>query len=142
MIMLSVSMLAVTGCKKKIPGCMDQNAENFDVEATEDAGTCSYRGSVAFYHTQETCEHLIADGVTNVKLYVDGVFKDAMSPYVQFGYVPECGHDETMNMDNYGLGNYKSQTFNYDIKDQNGIVLEQGTFEIEGNKCKAIEYTY
>lgn len=134
--------LFLFGCKKSVPGCTDPNAENYDVTATENAGTCSYRGSAVFYHDGTTAQNLINDGITNVKLYVDGVFMDAMSPNVSFSFVPTCGHPDAMNMENYGIGNQSSQNFTYSIKDQNNVVLAGGTFQIIGNQCNAIEYNY
>lgn len=137
------TLLALTtvGCKK-YPGCMDENAENYNWEAEEDDGTCSYRGSAVFYHGELTSGNLLADGVTNVRLFVDGTFWDAMSPNVYFDFVPECGHPDAMNMGNYGIGNAPSKTFNYAIKDQDDVVLAAGTFMIEGNTCNRIVYYY
>lgn len=121
---------------------MDMDAENFYFEAEEDDGSCSYRGSAVFYHDLQTSQNLINDGVTNVKLYVDGNFWDAMSPNVGFSFVPTCEHPDAMLMQNYGLGYQKSESFYYSIRDQNEVVLASGTFSITGNQCTAIEYTY
>lgn len=135
-------VLLTFSCKKEVPGCTNPNAENYQPEAEVEAGTCSYRGSAVFYHDMQTSQNLINDGVTNVKLYVDGEFWDAMSPNVGFSYVPTCGHPDAMNMGNYGIGNSQSQTFSYAIRDQNNFVLDAGTFSISGNNCNAIEYNY
>lgn len=140
-LLLSVALIGTTACKKKIPGCMDTDAENYYPEATESA-SCSYRGSVVFYHDMQTSQQLINDGVTDVKLYVEGVYMDHMSPNVGFSYTPGCDHDDAMTYRNVGIGETKTKSFNYAIKDQDGFTLDAGTFTISGNSCNAIKYNY
>lgn len=132
----------LVSCNKPVPGCTNPNAENYDPAAEEDSGTCSFRGSAIFYHDSNTVQQLINNGVTYVKLYVDGQFWDSMSPNVGFGFVPDCGHEDAMNMGNYGIGSLESKTFNYTIKDQNNQELSSGTFKITGNQCTAVKYPY
>ena len=127
---LAISLVFLSACKKPVPGCTNSSAENFNYEAEEDDGTCSFRGSAVFYHDQATSQQLLNDGVTNVKLYVDGNFWDFMSPNVGFNFVPNCGHPDAMNMGNYGIGNVPSKSFTYTIKDQNENILSGGTFLI------------
>lgn len=137
-----ITFLGLVSCKKPVPGCTDQNAENWSFEAEENDGTCSYRGSAVFYHDMQTSQNLIDDGVTSVKLYVDGNFMDLMSPNVGFNFVPSCDHPDAMLMSNYGIGNIKSKSFTYSVRDQNQVVLASGTFDITGNQCNTIKYTY
>jgi hypothetical protein len=139
---IGIGILFLISCKKEIPGCMDLNAENYDFEAEVDAGSCSYRGSAIFYHDSQTSQNLINAGVTNVKLYVEGVFFEAMSPFIGFTFVPTCEHPDAMKFQNYGIGNLPSKSFNYEIKDQNESILASGTFLISGNECNAVEYNY
>lgn len=141
-ILLALASFCILSCKKPVPGCMDVNAENYNYLAEENDGTCSYRGSAVFYHGLETSQNLLDAGVTNVKLYVDDVFFDAMSPNVHFTFVPSCSHPDAMLMENYGIGNSPTKTFGYKIKDQDNFLLSAGTFTISGNQCNAIEYNY
>lgn len=141
-VVIAVASLTLMSCKKPVPGCMDENAENYNYLAEEDDGTCSYRGSAVFYHDMETSQNLLDDGVTNVKLYVDDVFFDAMLPNIGFNFVPGCSHPDAMNMENYGIGSLPSKSFGYKIKDQDNFLLSAGTFTISGNQCNAIEYVY
>jgi hypothetical protein len=139
-ILLSLLMIG-TSCKKKVSGCMDSDAENYDFAATEST-SCSYRGSVVFYHDLQTSQQLINDGITDVKLYVDGVYMDHMSPNTGFSYIPGCDHENAMTYQNVGIGFTKTKSFSYSIKDQDNKVLDTGTFTITGNSCNAIEYNY
>ncbi len=78
----------------------------------------------------------------SVRLFVEGTFMDSMSPNIGFSYVPSCDNADAMLMSNYGIGNSPSKTFQYQIKDQNNVVLSSGTFEIRGNECTAVKYEY
>ena len=120
---------------------MDTDGENYDFTATESA-SCSYRGSVVFYHDQQTGQQLLDDGVTDVKFYVDGVYMDHMSPNVGFSYVPTCDHEDAMKYQNVGIGFTKTKTFTYTIKDQDDVIMDYGNFTITGNSCNAIKYNY
>jgi hypothetical protein len=136
-----IVLLYMAACEEEIPGCMDIDAENFDPAANVE-GPCFYRGSAIIYHDKTTGQKLIDEGVTNVKLYVDGVFQDAMSPFVGFTFVPTCEHPDGMSISNYGIGTNPSQTFNYTVRTQDERILDQGTFTIYGNQCTAIQYNY
>lgn len=135
-------ILALTGCKDPVSGCMNKNAENYNFSAEEDDGSCSFRGSAVIYHDVTTGQALVDNGVTNVKLYLDGVFWDSMSPNVGFNLAPSCDNLDAMLVSNYGIGSAPSKTFQYQIKDQNNVVLSSGTFEIRGNECTTVRYEY
>jgi hypothetical protein len=135
-------ILALASCKDPVPGCTNRNAENYNMAAEEDDGTCSFRGGAVVYHDVATGQALVNAGVTNVRLFVDGTFMDSMSPNIGFSYVPSCDNADAMLMSNYGIGNSPSKTFQYQIKDQNNVVLSSGTFEIRGNECTAVKYEY
>ncbi|AEA45311.1 hypothetical protein [Fluviicola taffensis] len=141
-LLLSITLMGIIGCEKPVEGCMESNAENFDVYAEKENGSCLFRGSAIFYHDSQTVQNLQNAGVTDVKLYVDGVFRDNMEPYLIFDFPPDCSNQFGMQYENVDIGNLKSKTFNYAIKDQYDMVLDQGTFVITGKKCNAIKYTY
>jgi len=141
-IFFAFTILALASCKDPVPGCTNRNAENYNVAAEEDDGTCSFRGGAVFYHDTQTGQQLLNNGVTNVRLFVDGTFMDSMSPNVGFSFVPTCDNVDAMIMSNFGIGNSPLKTFQYQIKDQDNNVLSSGTFEIRGNECTAVKYPY
>jgi hypothetical protein len=129
-------------CKKPIPGCTDPNAENYNISAEENDGTCSYRGGAVFYHDAQTAQNLLDAGVTGMKLFVDNQFFDINIPNVSFNFVPTCSHPDALKVENYGIGNNPSQSFSYRITDQDEVTLAAGIFSISGNDCTAIEWNY
>lgn len=62
LLIIPVSLLTFTSCKKKIWGCMDETALNYSPVATEDAQDC-------VYDEQE----IISTTVLNNPWYLDGV---------------------------------------------------------------------
>lgn len=133
--------LSLTSCRKT-PGCMDQDADNFSIEAEEDDGTCYYSGGSVFYHDQQTSQNLIADGISFIKFYVDGVFYDQVSANIYWSTIPSCQSDQAFTIENYGLANSKSKQFNYTVKDQDNQIIGSGTFSINANTCSSYTFDY
>ncbi len=50
LIIASISMFGLSSCRKKINGCADPLAYNFNPSATKDNGSCKYEGDVMFYY--------------------------------------------------------------------------------------------
>ena len=138
---LLISFGLSTSCKK-VPGCTDQDAGNFNVEAEEDDGSCYYNGGAVFYHRQSTAQHFIDEGITQVKVFVDGNIEGFLSPNTHWSTVPDCNSTTAVTIPNYGLGFAKSKAFTYQVKDQSNVVLTGGTFTIYGNQCTAVEIVY
>ena len=141
-LILIAASTSLVSCVRVIPGCMLTNAENYNPTANEDDGSCTFRGSAIFYHDQNTSQNLQFDGVTRLRLFVDGVYVDDMSANVGFATVPACGHQDAMTINNYFLGNSTYNVFTYEIVDQDGWYIATGTFEIAGNECTVIQYYY
>ncbi|MCB0820057.1 MAG: hypothetical protein KDC13_05510 [Bacteroidetes bacterium] len=143
LILLSIVAISMSaGSCKKVPGCMDQDADNYNFEAEEDDGTCYYSGGAVFYHDQATAQHYLDDGITQTKVFVDGTIEGYLSPNTHWSFIPDCNSTTAVTIPNYGLASAKSKTFTYQVKDQNNQLLTSGTFTIYGNQCTAVEVIY
>lgn len=138
-LLLVTPILFSTSCKKKVQGCTDSDAENFDYLAEEDNGTCYFMGGAVFYHKLETSQYMLDNGISYSKIYVDDSYKGQLSANTHWTFIPSCESTEAVTMGNYGLGYEKAKLFNYKIKDNNNVVLKTGTFTLRANNCEAVE---
>jgi len=121
---------------------MDPDSDNYNFLAEKDDGSCYYSGGVVFYHDKETSQNLINAGITHLKYYVDGNFQKSIYANIYWDNTPDCHSQTAFTIENYGLGQVKSRLFNYQIKDQNNIILKSGTFTIKAKSCEAVEFVY
>jgi hypothetical protein len=118
---------------------MDTDAENFNVSAEEDDGTCYYMGAAVFYHRLATSQYMIDNGILYSKVYIDDVYRGQLSANTHWTFLPSCSSTEAVTLENYGLAYEKTKQFNYKIKDNNNVVLKTGTFVLKANNCEAVE---
>jgi hypothetical protein len=70
LIIASFLLIGVSCKKKPIKGCTISSAENYNSSATEDDGSCRYKGSLIVW-TKPPC--------SNVNLYMDGAYKGELT---------------------------------------------------------------
>jgi hypothetical protein len=129
----------MTSCKKKVQGCMDMDADNYNYLAEEDDGTCYFSGGAVFYHKLATSQYMLDNGIAYSKIYVDGSYKGSLSANTHWTFIPSCTSETAVTIENYGLAYEKFKQFNYQVKDNNGVLLNTGTFQIKANSCEVIE---
>jgi hypothetical protein len=139
--LLIAPIILAPSCAKK-QGCTDNEADNYAVDAEEDDGSCYYSGGAVFYQGQASAQRMIDDGITQVKVYFDGDFIGQITPFTHWSFVPDCNSTTAVTIPDYGLGFSKSQSFSYQVKDQNNQVLISNNFSIVGNQCTAVELVY
>lgn len=49
LLIFMILVILTSSCKKKVPGCTDASATNYNSSATSDNGSCTYNGSVTFW---------------------------------------------------------------------------------------------
>lgn len=139
LVLLLIASISITSCKKKVQGCTDSDADNYNGLAEEDDGTCYYSGGAVFYHRFATSEYMLDNGITYTKIYLDDVYYGQLSANTHWTFIPTCSSTEAVSIENYGLANQKTKQFNYKIKDNNNVVLKSGTFILKANNCEAFE---
>ncbi len=134
---LSFSIL-LTACKKE--GCTDSLAVNYDAEANENDGTCSFQSQTSFWINQNISNWLsVTYGITSLNVYMNDVLVGTMDP-TEWKVGPDCGGDNfTVTND---LGSVKAKSSNYEVRDQNGNLQFSGTVSNTANDCTSIELVW
>ena len=129
-----------------VPGCMDPNSTNFNSKATEDNGSCNYQGRFVFWWKKPFYDTCVKYGVTNIKIYVDGVLKGtvaASTPY--YSVAQACGGGAlTVTMD---LGSSKSKQYaSYGVavnaSDVTLFTFPSNNITFKANTCVSQEYSF
>lgn len=136
--LLIIGFILLSACKKE--GCTDSEANNYQIFAKKDNGSCTYSGSVVLWYKVGVFTGLASYGVTNLSLYINGEFKNEYAVGFYSTSEPECGKEYTMSIE-LDLGSQKSKEFNYEIFDQNGIVRFTGVINVSANQCSKYELT-
>jgi hypothetical protein len=128
-----------TSCKK-VQGCMDSVAKNYDALAEKDDGSCIYEGKVVFWYTEPVSEYLINDRfVTSLAYYVGGELVGSSAASVSYTSNPECGYYGAITVTR-DLGKLKSKQYSYKIEDGiDGEVIWSGSINFEANSCLKIQ---
>ncbi|MGV6860666.1 MAG: hypothetical protein ACWA41_02790 [Putridiphycobacter sp.] len=128
----------LVSCKKPVKGCTDEKALNFNWQAEENDGTCTYEVRGVFYHKEPFSQNLIDNGVTEINYYLDGELIGSKLPFNHWSFIPDCGSTEAIGFTR-NIGTSKFVSYNYILRDQNGFSLDQGNVTINGGDCVAIE---
>jgi hypothetical protein len=125
-------------CKKQ-EGCTDKNAANYSVDAEEDDGTCTYKGSVVFWYNQATSSYLTSFPPSqSLVFYVDGTLVGSTAANVYWNSAPSCGANGSITVEK-DLGFSKSRAYNYSVVDNNNLELWSGNVTIDANTCLAFQ---
>lgn len=127
--------LVSASCKRE--GCTDNSAKNFDSKAKTNC-CCEYSGSVVFWYGKTASESLITGGSTSLTYYVDGAVVGSGATSVYWTAAPDCDQSGSVTVKKE-LGDSKSKSYPYVVKDQDGDVIYQGNVTLTGNTCLAFE---
>ena len=131
-----LATLAVVSCKK-VEGCMDADATNYNVEAEKDDGSCTYNysGEISFWFNESRSNDLVFSGVTSLTVYFDDVSVGTIDPS-EWAVGPECNGENRFTT-TVALGNAKFKNVEYVINDQTGSTRFSGFVTALANECES-----
>ena len=134
-LLLSLLITTTTSCKK-VEGCTDNIAKNYDALAEVDDGSCTYEGKVVFWYIESVSDYLINQrGITSLSYSVEGELEGSSSSSVFYNYAPDCGDNGTITVIR-DLGTSKSKQYSYKVEDPiDGEVVWEGVITFEANNC-------
>lgn len=138
-LLLTLLIITSTSCKK-VEGCTDAQAKNYNSYAEVDDGSCTYQGEVVFWYTEAVSDELInIDLVTSLAYYVGGELEGSSSSSIYYTTNPNCGDNGTITVTRE-LGTSKTKQYAFKVEDPtDGEILWQGTITFEANTCTAYQ---
>jgi hypothetical protein len=136
-LLIGAMSICVTSCSKE-QGCTDPDSKNYNINAEEDDGSCLYEGSIVFWFNQSTANDLMEDDAISLKYYVDGNLIGSSATSVYWTGAPNCDQSGAVSVTK-DLGDTKTKSFTYSVKDQTGFEYWSGNIIFTANTCTAYE---
>ncbi|MDX2173293.1 MAG: hypothetical protein SFY56_09245 [Bacteroidota bacterium] len=119
------ALIFCTGCKKKVSGCMNTAADNFNRDATSDDGSCQFSGDITFYYRAAQSSS-ITTAANPATVTING----------QVGYITvNLPYEATCNLS--GCANFHLPTGNYNYTAKNLTQTWQGIATV-GKECNIV----
>lgn len=138
LLILLTTAFALSSCKKE--GCTDPEAFNYNQDANENDGSCTYQSHTSFWFNQNISNWLaVTYGITSLSVYMNDVLVGTMDP-TEWKVGPDCGGANfTVTNDHGGA---TSKAWAYEVRDQNGNIQFYGTVSNTANDCKSVELVW
>lgn len=97
-----------------------------------------FSGTQSFWYDEDTADDLIAYGITEVSMYVDGNLVSTRDAYDHFLKDPGCGSGNFVFVDK-GMFKKENRTYAYKVVNQADSVIWEGVFQMSQSKCNSLE---
>lgn len=137
LLLLIPAAFMIQSCNK---GCTDANATNYSADAKKDDGNCQYQATLTLWFEQSKTIAWDQSGVTSLNIYVGEVLVGGGNNNVNTYWVtaPDCAEAGTINVLK-NLGTSATKDIQWQVKDQDDVTLESGTWSASGGACDVIK---
>jgi len=136
-LIFTISLLLISSCAKET-GCTDKDATNYSSTAEKDCNCCKYEGQYVFWYGKTTADWLVNNNITSLTYYVDGQIVGSQKASLYWTGAPNCGQSASVTV-NKILGSAKNKSYFFQVKDQDDVVIWEGTTDYEANVCSKLE---
>lgn len=131
-----ISAFTMMSCSK--PGCTDDLATNFNIDASEDDGTCNYRGDITFWCLPAVSTALYDAGHTMLRFELEGSLVDSIATEYFFSPGGECNTPGVKTIPMEELP-YNYRYYKYRVKGAGFVTLYEDFIRLDANDCLAIK---
>lgn len=124
-ICLITVFIFTSSCKKRVSGCTNITADNYNSNADDDDGSCKYSGDVTFYY-RAAQSLTITPAINQATVTINGQVGYITSNYP---YIPACNSS--------GCANFNFPTGSYNYTANNLLQTWQGVATVS-RECNAI----
>lgn len=130
------SVFGLLSCAK--PGCTDDRATNFNADARDDDGTCTYRGDISFWCLPSVSESLVDAGHTMLRFELEGQIVDSIETVFFFSPSGECNTPGVKTLPREDLP-YEFRHYKYRVRGAGFATLYEGFITLDANECLSVK---
>lgn len=131
-----VAAFGFASCSK--PGCTDDKASNFNADANEDDGKCTYRGDITFWCLPAVSNDLLLNGHTMLRFELEGKLVDSIATELFFAPGGECNTPGVKTIPQEEMP-YEYRYYKYRVKGAGFVTLWEDFIKLDANNCLAIK---